>query len=177
LGVLYSLFKSVEESGVEQRSTLLQLRKDVNADAAQRLELDATAPLLFIERVRFAGDLPLAIDRAWLPLELTKPLLDSDFERTALYDEMERHCGFRPDSGWERFTPVVPHPADRALLDMRSDEAAFFLERRSESLGKTVEWRTTTIRGDRYHFVSKFELGVAPPLVAAKVQDPESAEQ
>ena len=167
LGALYSLFESIEASGAVQRSQVIELRKDLNPAVAEQLGLPADAPLLFLERIRLADDEPLAIDRAWLPLEIAAPLLASDFERTALYDELELRCGIRPEAGWERITPLLPSPEERKLLAMRRGEAAFFLERLSTSNGTLLEWRTTTVSGDRYRFVSQFEAGVAPSLVAA----------
>ena len=155
LGALYSLFGSVESSGAVQRSQVLELREDINPT------------MLYLERLRCADDQPLAIDRAWLPMEVARPLLTSDFERTALYDELEQRCGVRPNAGWERIAPLLPTPEERTLLDMRRGEAAFFLERLSVADGRPIEWRTTTIRGDRYRFVSKFEQGVAPAMVAS----------
>jgi GntR family transcriptional regulator len=167
LGALYSLFESIEASGVVQRSEVIELREDLNPVVAEQLELPADAPLLFLERLRLADDEPLAIDRAWLPMSVAAPLLTSDFEHTALYDELERRCGIRPEAGWERIAPLLPSPEERKLLAMRRGEAAFFLERLSTSSDVPLEWRTTTVRGDRYRFVSRFEAGVAPSLVAS----------
>ncbi len=167
LGALYSLFDSIESSGAVQRSQVIELREDRNPVIAEQLGLESDAPLLFLERLRFADDEPLAIDCAWLPMSIAAPLLDSDFERTALYDELERRCSIRPESGWERIAPLLPSPEERKLLAMRRGEAAFFLERLSTSGGVPLEWRTTMVRGDRYRFVSRFEAGVAPALVAA----------
>lgn len=167
LGALYSLFRSIESSGVEQRSVVRALEEVVDASVAAHLELAPDTPLLYLERLRCAGDEPLAIDRTWLPMSVGAALIDSDFERTALYDEMDRRCGFRPAAGWERIAPVIPEPAERELLQLPEGQAAFFLERSSTAAGELVEWRTTTIRGDRYRFVSEFRAGDAPGLVAS----------
>lgn len=168
LGALYSLFNSVESSGVEQRSDVLENAEVTDPAVAERLGLVDHAPLVHIARLRYAGGEPLALDRAWLPYEIAAPLLAIDFERTALYDELERCCGVRPDAGWERIAPLLPGPTDRQRLRMRRGEAAFFLERFSSCGGTPLEWRTTTIRGDRYRFLSTFEVGVAPSLVAQR---------
>lgn len=166
LGALYSLFQSLKSTGVTSRSNVLAQREEVSATAAEMLDLDPTSSFFFLERIRFAGDQPLAIDRSWIPMSIARPLLDIAFEHTSLYDEMEQHCGLRPDAGWERIAPLLPTPDERAQLDSTSGQAAFFLERLGTSDGRPVEWRTTIIRGDRYRFVSKFQAGVAPPLVA-----------
>jgi len=167
LGALYSLFRSIESSGVEQRSDVLALREQTDEMAAEQLELTADAPLVFLERLRRAGGEPLAIDRTWMPMAIGAPLLDSNFERTALYDEMERLCGVRPDAGWERIAPLVPTPTEREMLHLGRGHAAFFIERLSTAGDRRIEWRTTIVRGDRYRFVSQFEAGSAPSLVAS----------
>lgn len=154
LGGLYSLFRSIESAGVAQKSTVLEMGAARNPEAASHLGLDEDADLFHLERIRFAGELPLAVDRAWLPMNLAEPLLDADFSRTALYDELERSCGIRPNRGWERLMPVLPSFADRDRLQLKRNDAAFFLERLGQFNEQTIEWRTTTIRGDRYRFVA-----------------------
>lgn len=154
LGGLYSLFRSIEDAGVEQRSEVIDVGERTNAEAAGHLGLDEDAALFFLERIRFAGDAPLAVDRAWLPLSVAQPLLSTDFSRTALYDELERATGIRPNQGWERLAPVLPSFADRDRLELGRNDAAFFLERLGQHEERVIEWRTTTIRGDRYRFVA-----------------------
>ncbi len=166
LGALYSLFQSIEASGVEQRSRVLALDEVTEPVIAANLSLPAETPLMLLERLRFAGDEPLAIDRAWIPMTIAAPLMTTDFEHTALYDELERLCGVRPDAGWERIAPLLPKPAERELLHLGRNDAALFLERMSTANGQPIEWRTTTIRGDRYRFVSEFQAGAAPSMVA-----------
>ncbi len=167
LGALYSLFRSVESSGAVQRSVVVDLRRQLDPAVAERLELAPDTPLLFLERVRYADDEPLAIDRAWLPMSIAEPLMSSDFEHTALYDELEAKCGIRPDAGWERIAPLLPTPEERSRLAMRRGEAAFFLERLGTANGAPFEWRTTILRGDRYRFVSHFAAGTAPSLIVS----------
>ncbi|MEP1123191.1 MAG: GntR family transcriptional regulator [Ilumatobacter sp.] len=166
LGALYSLFRSVESSGATQRSHVLELREDHDPVIARHLGLAPDAALFHLARIRCADDEPLALDRSWLPLELARGLLTSDFERTALYDELERTVGTRPDAGWERISPVLPNPDQRATLQMRRGEAAFSLERLGTAKGRPIEWRTTLIRGARYRFVSNFAAGTAPAMTA-----------
>jgi GntR family transcriptional regulator len=152
LGALYSLFSSIEASGVEQRSEVIAVGMVTDPDVAARLGLDTDAELFRLERVRLADDEPLAIDTAWLPGDLGRPLLDADFTHTALYDELEQRCRRRPDRGWERIAPVIPSPGERDMLRCGADEAAFQVERLGQHGDTVVEWRVTLIRGDRYRF-------------------------
>ena len=156
LGTLYSLFQSIEATGTAQTSEVLQLGAVNDSVAAAQLGLDEDTPLFLLARVRYAGGEALAIDRAWLPMSFAAPLLDVDWTHTALYDEMTRIGAPTPTAGWERLSPVLPPPADRARLGLPSGAAAFSLERLGMCNGEVVEWRTTIIRGDRYRFVSQW---------------------
>lgn len=171
LGALYSLYQTIEATGVEQRSDVLSLEILTDAPAADRLGLAADAPLVFLERLRRAGDEPLAVDRVWLPAELASGLLEVDFGRTALYDELDRLVGFRPNQGWERITPVVPSDGDRDLLGLGRSDAAFHVERFGCRDDRPVEWRSTVIRGDRYRFVARWSVGSAGDLRLAPVEE------
>ncbi len=164
LGTLYSLYRSIEENGVEQQSELLRCEVVTDDAASSRLDREPGAPLVVLERLRLAGGSPLAVDRAWLPAETTHQLLDVDWSRTALYEELARINAAVPNQGWERLTPIVPMPADRARLGLRKGDAAFFLERLGLRDGRPVEWRTTILRGDRYRFVTDWSFGAQPSL-------------
>ncbi len=154
LGGLYSLFRSVEASGVSQTSRVLENGVVEDREAADRLGVPPTTQLVFLERIRYAGDAPLAVDRAWLPYSIAAPIVDADFSRTALYDELERTTGIRPNEGWERLRPVLPSFTDRKHLELDRNDAAFFLQRLGRYNDRVIEWRTTTIRGDRYQFLA-----------------------
>ena len=159
LGTLYSLFQSVESTGVSQTSEVLRLVLVTDEVAADHLGAEPDLELLLLERLRLAGGSPLAVDRAWLPASFARPLLDVDWGHTALYDELGRLDAPVPTQGWERLTPIIPAASDRQLLGLGKSDAAFYLERFGSRDGVAVEWRTTVIRGDRYRFVTDWSAG------------------
>lgn len=171
LGALYSLFASVEASNLIQRSIVRRL--DIRADAhvAIRLGLEESAPLLYLERVRLAGEHPLAYDCAWLPASIARPLLDADFSHTGLYDELAARCGVRLTGGSEHIRAVVPTSAQHRLLGTHTDIAAMKVERLGTAGGTPVEWRTSLIRGDRFCVLADFSArsGYSLNLTAAQV--------
>ncbi len=164
LGALYSLFQSVESTGVEQTSECLRCEQVVEPVAAAHLELADDAPLVLIERLRLAGGTPLAIDRVWLPQSFAEPLLAVDWSHTAIYAELGRIGAPVPNQGWERLAPIVPEPEDGRRLGLGRGEAAFFLERLGCRDSQPIEWRTTIIRGDRFRFVSDWSAGAPSGL-------------
>ncbi|TCC43808.1 GntR family transcriptional regulator [Kribbella capetownensis] len=170
MGALYSLFSSVEASGLTQHSIVRAL--DIRADGviASRLDLEASSPLLYLERLRFAGDEPLALDRVWLPASLAEPLLDADFTHTSVYNELATRIGVRLDHGREDIRAVVPTPAERAVLRCPPEAAAFSINRQGTSQSRPVEWRHTLVRGDRFALSAEFSENLGYRLTPAAVQ-------
>ena len=153
-GAIYSLFRSIEARGLDQRSVVLDLSLTTDPDVAGRLRLPAGARLVRLERVRSAAGVPLAHDTAWLPAAVAEPLLDVDFTHTALYDELAARCGVRPTAGHERVTAELPTPTERRLLRIPARQPVFRIDRRGEDGDRPLEWRRTVVRADRFAFVA-----------------------
>lgn len=155
-GTVYSLFRAVEATGATQTSDLLGMQRCRDPEAAVRLGIDPDAELLRIERLRRVDGEPLALDTAWLPWTVGEALLEVDFARTALYDELRTRAGVVPTSGREVITPVVPDDDLRGLLDLDDDEAVLRIVRTSAHEGTVIECRITLIRGSRFAMVSRW---------------------
>jgi GntR family transcriptional regulator len=157
LGGLYSLFRQVEALGLEQRSDVLALERTRDAAAAEQLGRGADEELVHLERVRLAGDEPLAHDRVWLPAALAARLLDVDFTHAALYDELARVAGTTPTGGWERITAVVADEAEARLLGVVPGAACLAIDRVGQvEDGTPVEYRRSLVRGDRYALLTSW---------------------
>ena len=156
LSALYSLYASVEAAGLSQRSIVRRLEVGTHAEAAAVLGLPPRAPLLYLERLRLAGDEPLAHDHAWLPAVVGSPLLQADFTHTALYTELATRCGIRLDGGSEQVRAVIPSSEERRLLGIDPHTAALSIERIGCLNGAPTEVRRTLVRGDRFVVSAEF---------------------
>jgi GntR family transcriptional regulator len=156
LGTVYSLFASVEAAGLRQTSVVRSVDLRADGVVADRLGLEASTPLFRLERLRLAGEEPLALDTVWLPGDVGAPLLEADFTHTALYDELEVRTGLRIDGGREQIRGVVPTKAQQGLLGISPSTGALAISRLGYASGRLVEWRTTLIRGDRFCLVAEF---------------------
>jgi GntR family transcriptional regulator len=156
LGALYSLFASVEASGLEQRSVVRCLEVRLDPEAAHHLRRQPSEALLYLERLRLAGGEPLALDRIWVPEELGAPLLGADFAHTGFYDELLSRVGVTLTHGREQIRAVVPSDGDRVLLGLKRSGAALAIDRLGCANGEPVEWRRTVLRGDRFSVVADF---------------------
>ncbi|GAA4301577.1 UNVERIFIED_ORG: GntR family transcriptional regulator [Bacillus sp. AZ43] len=155
-GIAYSLFSSVEACGLVQTSVVRVLTLRADGVIAPRLGLEESTPLVHLERLRLADDRPLALDRVWLPASIGEPLLDVDFRRTSLYEELAR-TGIPVTGGQETVRAVIPSRAEHDALDLQPPSAVFSVERTGTSSGVPVEWRHTLIRADRFALTSTLD--------------------
>ena len=154
LGAVYSLFNEVEARGMRQRSEVLarQVRRD--PEVAERLGLPPETEFVFVERIRYADEEPLALDRVWLRADFGRPLLSADLTATGIYAELARTDGMRITDGMERIQAVVPSDHHRRHLRLGSTVALLMIERIGRVNGEPVEWRETCVRGDRFSVVA-----------------------
>lgn len=156
-GALYSLFRAVEAQGARQTIEVRALVECTDASAAQKLEVDEEAPLILIDRVRLADGEPLAMERAWLPADLARPLLDADLTHGVLYHALAQRCNVTVVGGWERIRPTIPGEDECSTLRMAPGTAVFTIERMGRASHRRVEWRVSKVRGDRYAFVTNWD--------------------
>ncbi len=154
---LYSLALTVSHHGLAERNEILSAeRRPAPGDVAEALSLPGGEDAVFLERLRFAGDEPISLERSWLPWTAGRGILRADLEHGPLYDALRDACGLRVSSGSERISPVVPPAADRTLLRMPARTAAFLVERRALAGDRPIELRRSTVRGDRYRFIAEW---------------------
>ncbi|HLR83939.1 MAG TPA: GntR family transcriptional regulator [Nocardioidaceae bacterium] len=156
LGTLYSLFTSVERAGMTQHSSVLALDRRTDEAVAHELGLSSDAELIHLSRIRYADESPIAFDQSWLPASLAAPLLDADFTRTALYDELESRCGVRPGGGSEIIDAVNLTPDEARRLGCAPGAAAFSIQRTGCLRGRPIEWRHSLVRADRFRVNTRF---------------------
>lgn len=167
-GIAYSLFSAVEARGSVQTSVVRVLAVRADGVIAPRLGLEESTPLVHLERLRLADGQPLALDRVWLPASVGEPLLDVDFRRTSLYEELER-TGIAVTGGEEIVRAVIPSRVEHDALGLEPPSAVFSLERTGTSSGVPIEWRHTLVRADRFALTSTLGAAMGAPEPARRV--------
>jgi len=158
----YSLAFMLADQGIEEHSDVRALENRPCGAAGRALGLSREDGCVYVERLRYAGDAPIALDRSWLPEWAAAPLLQADLSQGSLYDHLSTECGVVINGGTERIWPVNPDRQDTSLLQLPSGDAAFFVERVARCNSKAVELRNSTVRGDRYQFVVEWPSVTLP---------------
>lgn len=168
LGALYGLMAAAEAAGLRVRSEVRALVVRADATIAHRLRLDDSAPLVLLDRLRYAGDQPLALDRIWMPAALARPLLEVDFGSARWYVELHRRAGIRLERGDEQIYAVVPDRAQRRLLRLPEGAGAFAIRQLGHARGAPVVCRQVLVRADRFGLRAQFDSRHGYRLLAAQ---------
>ncbi len=149
---LTSLFEDMERRGQAPVTTVLRLDTDVtDATAAAALGLPADTPLVFIERVRSAGDMPAAVMHNWLPSAFGD-LSIADIEAGSLYAWL-RNKGIKPVVAHQVIGARRPTARERKLLKLTAGDPLLTMSRRAYAAdGSAVEYGDHCYRFDQYAF-------------------------
>lgn len=117
---------------------------------AARLEVAPGEPVVYIERRRFADDLPLSLDLTYVVRDLGERLLRHDLSRNDVFVLLERLAG-TPLGDAEMVLEAVSADAhSAAILGVPARAPMFMLERLTRLQdGRPVDLEFIRLRGDR----------------------------
>ena len=130
------------------------LRSDgaVTPDESLMLGLSPGSPVYRFNRIRFADDLPMAIEHTVIP---GFGLASADAVEASLYAALEAN-GMRPVRALQRLRAVLFDAEQAAALGIGAGAAGLFIERRGFlDDGRAIEATRSWYRGDAYDFVAE----------------------
>jgi GntR family transcriptional regulator len=117
---------------------------------ARRLRLAPGHEVVFIERLRYLGDLPLSLDLTYLEPDIGAEVLRHPLETNDVFALIERVSGHRLGSATIALEAVSADPHSAATLQV-PDGAALLMVERLTTLddGRPVDLEYIRMRGDR----------------------------
>jgi GntR family transcriptional regulator len=161
--------EEAERQGLEPGARIVHACEQPAPDhVATALGIEPDATVLRIERVRLAGNRPVAIEDTWLPAERFPGLLGEDLSGS-LYGLMRTRYGLGPVSATERLEPVAARSYEADALDVEEGTPLMLVERVAFAAdGTPVEYAHDRHRGDRARFV----IHVVPDELLARDNRP-----
>jgi GntR family transcriptional regulator len=150
-----SFSEEMELRGFEPRTRLLTSRIEPAAEAdAAALGIQPGAPVVFLERLRSAGDTPLLLEQVRLSAAQFGDLLEADLERGSLYDFL----AVRHDRPIERLSetiePVLLPAREARLLGQSGRQPALLLQGVAyDGADRPVEVSRTYVPGHHSKFL------------------------
>jgi GntR family transcriptional regulator len=147
---LTSLYDDLAREGRTPRTDVLSLNCAAHDDrAAEALGLPPGTPLVAIVRLRYAGDVPLAILRNWLPPAMND-LTQEQLTTEGLYAVL-RARGIRPTVARQRIGARNASAEERRTLHMSKAEPLVTMTRSAyDADGSAVEFGDHCYRADQY---------------------------
>jgi GntR family transcriptional regulator len=120
------------------------------APVAERLRLPPGADVLYIERLRRLGGLPLSLDLTYVPLDIGASLLGADLEHTDVFRLLEAATGQPLGHAEITLEAVNADAHSAAVLQAPRGAAVLMLERLTHLAdGRPVDLEFIRFRGDR----------------------------
>src|SRR5699024_120525 len=155
LGSFRGLTETIKETGMKPSSKLLY-NGEVNLPERIKRKLNTEA-IYLIERLRFADETPIAIEKKYYPINIGKKLEEYDLDTAVLYDILEGDLGINFWKAKQKIISDLPLKQDAKNLEIHPSSSVLVSERVIYTLeGTPVEFLKSIFRSDKYSF--KVEL-------------------
>ncbi|AUD15353.1 MULTISPECIES: GntR family transcriptional regulator [unclassified Planococcus (in: firmicutes)] len=158
LNGLTSFTEDMESRGMVPSSKLIGFEiLEPESDVAQELQLSHGDQVYFVERIRFADDKPMAIERTFLPVKRFPDLTEESFQGS-LYAVIENQQQLKISRATQRMEAGLVKKEDADLLEIQLPAAILIIERISFLEGDLpFEVVRSTYRADRYKFTTEIQ--------------------
>ena len=120
-------------------------------EVMEHLQVGAGEVLFFMCRLRLANDLPVILERRWVPRRLCPALTRRDL-RGSLYKLWREKYHWRVTEANQTIRAINLVGADSRLLEAAPGSACFLVSAVGFSDDQPVWWEKTIYRGDAYEF-------------------------
>ena len=150
LDVLLGLKETFKNLGEVRNEVRAAMPVAAPPSVASRLRLETGEPAVFVERLRYLGELPLSLDLTYLTPDIGSQILCHPLENNDLFELIEQVSGQRLGSA-SLALEAIPADAHSAATLQVPDGAALLMLERLTSLddGRPVDLEYIRMRGDR----------------------------
>jgi GntR family transcriptional regulator len=151
---LTSFSEDMRARGLTPSARLLNAEETIaGAERSWPLRVSPAEPLLHVERLRLADDVPMCLESVYVVKRFAPDLLERGGLAGSLYDVLAE--GYRIDvqRAEQSIAATVLEPDDAELLEVPALWPALLVERVAiDQQGRRVELARSLYRGDRYRF-------------------------
>jgi DNA-binding GntR family transcriptional regulator len=127
-----SVYDDLLERGLNPRTVVLAMRTmPADGQLAAALRIAEGTPIVSLERLRLAGDRPVAVMHNDLDLKGGLPPTKTDLEEHGLYELLRRRYGIQIAMGRQRLTSRLATRSERAALNLANPDAVLVSNRLS----------------------------------------------
>lgn len=155
LHTLNSLTDTIERFGMKPGSKLLAIKRVTNHHISKRLGTDH---IYLIKRLRTADDIPIAIERHFVPVELGEKLKSYDLNKITIYHVMEQDLNIKMYEAEQVITCKEINKEDAEHLQIEDGTNVLFVDRIIRDVqGEIIEYYKSTVKPTMYEFRLKMK--------------------
>ena len=155
LDALVSFTEKARAVGKQASTRVLQFDEVTASVAGQEISEHLRVPpgdvLFFMCRLRLANDLPVILERRWVPKRLCPALSRADL-RGSLYKLWKQKYKWKISEANQTIRAINLVGADARLLEVQPGTACFLVSAVGFAADEPVWWEKTIYRGDAYEF-------------------------
>ena len=154
LSQAYSFSEQMRSMGREPSTTILEFSViEADKNLAEHMGTRIGERLYKIKRLRSADDMPMMVERSYLPVRKFMTLKRPMLEKKALYDIVEQDFREKIGVAEEEFFASIACPADAHLLDISEGAPVLDLIRTTyNTSNETVEYTLSVARADQFKY-------------------------
>ncbi len=149
----YSFTEEMKKIG-KTPSSIIKSFKITTADkeTAQKLDIQDESKIYCLERIRLADEVPIMIEKTYLPLSRFPRLTKNDFVKNPMYTVFINEYNVTFEKALEKFSVAYPSRDTAKKLLLTQNIPCIKLERITYESEKVIEYTVGIIRGDRFQF-------------------------
>ena len=154
LSQAYSFSEQMRSMGREPSTTILEFSViEADKNLAEHMGTRIGERLYKIKRLRSADDMPMMVERSYLPVRKFMTLKRPMLEKKALYDIVEQDFREKIGVAEEEFFESIARPADAHLLDISEGAPVLDLIRTTyNTSNEIVEYTLSVARADQFKY-------------------------
>jgi len=154
MGHLYSGGEEILMRFYDIKTKVLALKViKADSDICKKLEIDEKEPVIYLERLRFASNTPVALIKSYLPGKFVPEMETLDFNDKSLYQCLEENYRLQLHNAHEIIEAVLADREISKLLEIPEKSPLLFIQRTTYLLDRTViEYETIESRSDIYKY-------------------------
>jgi GntR family transcriptional regulator len=150
---------------VPSSKTLVLERIAARGILAREMEVEVGEPIVRLKRLRYADDVPMAVEQTYLVDSRVPGFVDGD-PPNSLYQFLADRYGLEPDWGEDSIESIAADPDIAALLEIPVGGPVLHIERHAYTTGTLLDYSVMHFRADRY------KLWVPLSRPAARITNP-----
>jgi GntR family transcriptional regulator len=148
----------IQSAGMKVRTEVLHFARELpNEEVAEKLGINENDPVLHFERVRYADDRPLVLEKSWIPAAQCPDLKREDI-KGSFYVLLFKKYHYHIAAAHQSLRAILASELDARILDLQIGEPVMLVHGVTYLAdGRPIEAQESHFRGESIEFV--IELG------------------